>query len=235
MLLESEYIKLWDNNFPKLTEERMTLYEEYEKRVILFEKHLKSITSKCKKIKYILVAEAPATGDTYFYNCNHLYKTPYFSAICKAFDVRYEKPLTIESKNAALGILAEKGVVLIDLFPFSIPFTSSLRKKLMGKGITKKFWDGSVYSIKTQISALCPYLDSEWDLCLIAPPTLSCHIVGAYNAINITPCTNVVHNNNTFKVLTPTHKRGCDHKKVASDSSGNPNAELIRVAFNLPL
>jgi hypothetical protein len=105
----------------------------------------------------------------------------------------------------------------------------------MESGITKDFWDGSVYSIKTQISALCPHLDSEWDLCLIAPPTLSCHIVGAYNAIYITPCTNGVHNNTTFKVLLPTQKRGCDHKKVASDTSGNPNAELVRVAFNLPI
>lgn len=233
MLSEKEYLKLWDATFPKPIEEKMPLYTEYLDREKLFEEYIKGITSSGKKIKYILVAEAPPKGNTYFYNINHLGNTPYFKTVCKAFNIILTSPLTNILKSNALLELANQGIILLDLFPFAIPFSTSLRKKLMESGITKDFWDGSVYSIKTQISALCPYLDFEWDLCLISPPTLSFHIVGAYDAISITPCTNGIHNNTTFKVLLPTQKRGCDHKKVASDTAGNPNAELIKVAFDL--
>ncbi|MEI6696060.1 MAG: hypothetical protein WCO13_08325 [Bacteroidota bacterium] len=206
-------------------------------------------------IKYILVGEArpPAKksilnncnpqGDeanTYFYNINHVgigrlfgrrnLPTPWLNAPRLNWGCPPFQPCPL-NKIQTLLCLASKGVVLLDLFPFAIPFTTSLRKKLMGYGIVKHFWDGDIYSIKTQISALCPYLDSNWDLCLIAPPTLSCHIVGAYDAIDITPCNNGIHNNATFKVISAHRIRGCDHKKVASDTSGNPNAALIRIAF----
>lgn len=235
MLTKEKYQELWDDHFKNLTEEKMPPYDEYLEREKLFKEHINSIiTSSGKKIKYILVAEAPPTGNTYFYNFNHLYKTPYFNAVCKAFEIPIEKPLTKESKEDALRELAKKGVILLDLFPFALNY-SKLRKKLLGSGITKNFWDGDIYSIKTQISTLCPYLDSEWDLCLIAPPTVSCHIVGTYDAISISPCTNGIHDNTTFKAIFAHKKRGCDLKKVASDTSGNPNTELIKVAFNIPL
>jgi hypothetical protein len=235
MLTQEKYKELWDEHFKKLSAEKMPPYDEYLERAKLFKEYIKGIISSDKKIKYILVAEAPPTGNTYFYNVNHLYKTPYFTAVCKAFKIPIEKKLTNESKEDALKELAKKGVVLLDLFPFAIPFSSSFRKKLMGSGITKHFWDGNIYSIKTQISALCTYLDPKWDLCLIAPPTVSCHIVGAYDAISITPCTNGIHDNTTFKSSLNNRKRGCEHKKVASDTSGNPNTELIKIAFDLPL
>lgn len=195
-----------------------------------FEKEI--ITAGKQTIKYILIAEAPPTGSTYFYDCTHLGSTPYFKATCNAFGIELINPLSEVQKINVLTALANKGVVLLDLFPFSIPFTTSFRKKLMARGIAKEFWNGTAYSIQTQINSLCSLLDLEWDLCLIAPPILSCHIVGAYNAINIAPCTNGIHNNTTFKTLIANKKRGCDHKKVASDTSGNPNAELIKVAFD---
>lgn len=243
MLTETEYKKLWDEHLKKLAEQKIPHYNEYLERENLFKKYLKGITSSGKKIKYILVAEAPPLSkinkkgkliETYFYDISHLGNTPYFKAVCKAFNIILSNPLTNTSKTDALLELANKGVILLDLFPFALDY-SKLRKKLLGNGITKNFWDGEIYSIKTQILALCPYLDPEWDLCLIAPPTVSCHIVGAYDAIDITPCTNGIHDNPTFKSLLNNRKRGCDHKKVASDTSGNPNAELIKVSFDLPL
>lgn len=195
-----------------------------------FEKEI--ITAVKRTIKYILVAEAPPTGSTYFYDCTHLENTPYFKATCDAFGIRLINPLTEVQKINTLIALANKGVVLLDLLPFAIPFSTSFRKKLMARGIAKEFWNGTTYSIQTQISSLCRMLDSEWDLCLITPPILSCHIVGAYDAINIAPCTNGIHNMTTFKLLNSHNKRGCDHKKVATSTSGFPNAELIKVAFN---
>jgi hypothetical protein len=75
-------------------------------------------------------------------------------------------------------------------------------------------------------------LDTEWDLCLIAPPLISCHLVGAYDELNLYSFTNGNHNSETFKAIQPEILRGCDHKKVASDTSGNPNKELIKIAFD---
>ena len=198
-----------------------------------FEKEI--INSGKRKIKYILIAEAPPTSSTYFYDCTHLGSTPYFKATCNAFGIELINPLSEVQKINALIAIANKGVVLLDLYPFSIPFTTNFRKKLITRGIAKEFWNGKTYSIQTQINSLCSLLDLEWDLCLIAPPILSCHIVGGYNAINIAPCTNGIHNNTTFKELNIHDKRGCDHKKVASDTSGNPNAELIKVSLDLSL
>jgi hypothetical protein len=112
-----------------------------------------------------------------------------------------------------------------------------LRKKISGRGILKHFWDEDHYSIKTQIIELCTEnkitLDPEWDLCLIAPPLISCHLVGAYKELNLLPFINGDHNIETFKALSIETRRGCDHKKVASDTSGNPNATLIKIAFDL--
>lgn len=112
-----------------------------------FEKEI--ITAGKRKIKYILIAEAPPTGSTYFYDVTHLGKTPYFKATCKAFGIVLTNPLTEVQKTNALIALANKGVVLLDLFPFAIPFSTSFRRKLMANGIAKEFWDGTTYSIQT--------------------------------------------------------------------------------------
>lgn len=244
MLTEEDYNSLWEKHFSQFNKLEMPSYQEYVEREELFEEYLTHIPSS--GIKYILVAEAAPFHDksktevgAYFYNYSNVagLATPYFKATCKAFGVENENPLTPERALKALQELAKKGVILLDLFPFAIPLDSTLRKKIAGLGILKHFWDEDDYSIKTQIKDLCSNhnisLHKQWDLCLIAPPLISCHLVGAYNALNVSPFTNGLHNNTSFKAILRNDLRGCDHKKVAVDTSGSPNATLINIAFDL--
>ena len=242
MISEQTYYLLWKRHFQAVTKQEMPSYREYLLREEFFKTYLKA--TKESKIKYILVAEAPPFWDTarlktgaYVYNFDNLngLNSPYFKAPCDAFDVS-RNPLTAENAQNALNALAQQGVLILDLFPFALKIGSPLRKKIAGNGILKHFWDGDDYSIKTQILNLCNNrgirLHPKWDLCLIAPPLISCHLVGAYDPLHLSPLPNGLHNME-FKAILPNNLRGCDHKKVASDTSGNPNATLIKVAFDL--
>jgi hypothetical protein len=239
-LTEKEYNELWETHFAKIVKEEIPSYQEYLRREEFFETYKKTLSGS--EVKYILVAEAAPFHDktktefgAYFYNYENVQglNTPYFKAPCEAFQVDYKR-LTPEK---SLQELAQKGVILLDLFPFAIKIDSPLRKKIAGLGILKHFWYEDDYSIKTQIKDLCSNhnisLHKQWDLCLIAPPLISCHLVGAYNALNVAPFTNGFHNNTSFKAILPNELRGCDHKKVAVDTSGSPNATLIKIAFDL--
>ncbi len=244
MLTEDQYNSLWKKHFSQFNNLEMPSFQEYLKREEFFETYLKTI--KGSEVQYIFVAEAAPFHDksktevgAYFYNYQNVegLATPYFRAPCKAFRVEYENPLTTERAITALQELAKKGVILLDLFPFAISIDSTLRKKIAGLGILKHFWDENDYSIKTQIKDLCSNhnisLHEKWDLCLIAPPLVSCHLIGAYDHLNVAPFTNGLHNNATFNSILPNVLRGCDHKKVAVDTSGHPNTTLIKEAFDL--
>jgi hypothetical protein len=240
MLIEKDYTRLWKKHFSQFNKLEMPSYQEYQKREAFFKEYLTHIPSS--GIEYILVAEAAPFHDksktevgAYFYNYSNVagLATPYFKAPCKAYDVKYKRPLTKEKAQLALQELAKKGVILLDLFPFAISYTSPLRRQLINSGVLEHFWDGDDYSIKTQIQRLCKNLDGKWDLCLIAPPIISNHIVENFHAIYIKPCNNGNHNQTTFEAILRNDLRGCDHKKVAVDTSGNPNATLIKIAFDL--
>jgi hypothetical protein len=94
------------------------------------------------RIKYILVAEAakPVGAGTYFYNVNHLVDTPYFREVRKAFNfpLRYI-PADI-TKPHVLWLLAQQGVLLLDLYPFAIDYTTNIRKKLNAGRVSAHFW-----------------------------------------------------------------------------------------------
>jgi hypothetical protein len=238
MITEKQYLSLWMKHFYEISSQEIPSYKEYLKREEFFETYLKTLQGS--EIKYILIAEAAPSNGAYFYNYQYpdgLKKSPYFKAVCKAFGIIARNPLTSDLAKNALNDLAKKGVLLLDLFPFALKIDSTLRKKISGRGIIKHFWDGDDYSIKKQIKDLCANhtikLHTEWDLCLIAPPLISCHLVGAYQELNVGPLTNGNHNQQTFNAIQPANLRGCDHKKVASDTSRNPNATLIKIAFDL--
>ena len=242
MLTEIQYEALWKANFAPIKTLTMPSYNDYLLREKFFETYLKAISGS--EVKYILVAEAAPFHDktksefgAYFYNYENVQglNTPYFKAPCEAFQVDYKR-LTPEK---ALQDLAKKGVILLDLFPFALKIDSHLRKKIAGRGILKHFWDEDDYSIKTQIKDLCSKhkikLHKEWDLCLIAPPLISCHLVGAYDSLNVAPCTNFTNGKHytTFKDILPNTLRGCDHKKVAVSTAHVPHTTLIKIAFDL--
>jgi hypothetical protein len=77
-------------------------------------------------IKFILIGEAPPPytaplkENTYFYNKDHIGNTPYFTAPCKAFDA-------LGNKGKKLVQLADKGALLLDLFPFAIPYNDPIK------------------------------------------------------------------------------------------------------------
>ena len=108
-------------------------------------------------IKYILIAEAALplktpimgiagpsfggqfgdTANTFFYNINHLGGTPYFSAVMAAFGI------PAGPKATRLFHLAQHGVLLLDLFPFSLNYKAgkpTLRQRLVKAGVSSQFW-----------------------------------------------------------------------------------------------
>jgi hypothetical protein len=233
MLTEDQYNSLWKKHFSQFNKLEMPSYQEYVEREKLFEEYLKHIPSS--GIKYILVGEAAPFSGAYFYNynlpCGLL--TPYFNQVAKALEIDYKVKLTKENALNILMQFAHRGVLLLDLFPFALIYSTTLRRQLINRGVLKHFWDGDDYSIKTQIQRLCKNLDEKWDLCLIAPPIISNHIVENFHALDIKPCNNGNHNQTTFEALHPHYLRKSDYKKIGVSSSGYPNATLIKIAFDL--
>jgi hypothetical protein len=92
-------------------------------------------------LKYVMIGEAaPSSGETYFYNIKHWDSTSWLSAPVKAFSLPYKKPINEDEKRDLLLELAKEGYLLIDLFPFSLKFTSNIRKKLNSKGVSDFFY-----------------------------------------------------------------------------------------------
>ena len=237
MLTKTEYETLWKNTFGKITRLQLPGYEDYKIICTYYENYLKLFLSK--KIRYILIAEAAPFNGAYIYNydlpCG--LNTPYFTAVAKAFNIEGETKLNTINAKRILSELANKGVLILDLFPFAIKITTQLRKKLISSGFLKDFWDETVYSIQTQIRELCTKhkiaLYHTWDLCLIAPTTISTHIVKSYSSLIVSPCAGGKHNITTFRKTHPHSLRKSDYKKVAVSKAGFPNATLIKIAFDL--
>jgi len=127
-------------------------------------------------IKYILIAEAakPVGAGTYFYNVNHLNYSPYFTAPREAFCIP-DMP-----KPQVLWLLAQQGVLLLDLYPFAIKYTSKIRNALNAGGVSAHFWGNAPVAplapetIGFRIKALGCLLDFERvKLAFMAPPILS--------------------------------------------------------------
>lgn len=237
MLTKKEFEDLWERFFLKITSVSMPYYSDYEKLFKCYEEYLKQFSEI--PVRYVLIAEAAPKNGDYVYNCSFPsgLNTPYFKEVIKAFDINFESMLDEANVKKAFSNLAAKGVLILDLFPFAISYTTLLRKKLIKSGVVKEFWDGSVYSIKKQIQDLCKKykieLHHDWDLCVIAPPTIGKAIVAKYSALVVTPCISGIHNNTTFHALHPHPLRNSDWKKVAASKSGFPNATLIKIAFDL--
>lgn len=211
----------------------------------------------CKKrlIEYILIGEAPPApfiprikggldlDNSYFYNLTHKKSTSYYNEPLKAWDVARVKNGALKTNE--LIDLANRGVILLDLFPFAITFSTEIRKNLNRLGITMDFWENTKnpYSIANRISdfnnPVSPCcLDKLWDLSLIAPPLITSFIVDPVN--NFLPI-NVPSNPGAhpteFRTLYPHPDRynRSDYRKIAicnnSSKLYGPIHDLIRLSF----
>ncbi len=184
-------------------------------------------------IKYILIAESSreSAAATYVYNSNHTKFTHYFSAIVSAFGIGGD------NKNDRLYQMACKGILLIDIFPFSIDY-SRLRKILNNKGVTKYFWDSKTnpYSINNRLNeiALRYRLDEKWDLSLMAPYLLSDYILDPKNGLHpLVLSIPGVHPFTFRKSLSYTHSASRSKLlKLCISTAGFPHATLIKYSFN---
>ena len=133
------------------------------------------------RIRYILIAEAANPAPTYFYNVGHLIGTPYYSAPKDAFNFPAGYIPAGIPKSHVLWLLAQQGVLLLDLYPFAIGYTPRIRRALNKHGVSAHFWGtpGPVLAPETigaRINALMGMglLDPEGvKLAFMAPPRLS--------------------------------------------------------------
>ena len=204
-------------------------------------------------IKYILVGEAPppkkdedlnpCSGDkknSYIYNKIHVKSSPWLTSTRDAFGACNYSPCP-HDKISYLLDLASKGVLLLDLYPFAIPFSSALRRRLNRTGRTLSFWNNSnpaivnTYNLQDRINNINTLLCKDWDLSFVAPYLTSEYIV---NPVNGFPPLAIVPSGlhpGSFRALLPDPTRfaGNLFKKIAICNSAYPcpSAHLVRISF----
>jgi hypothetical protein len=146
-----------------------------------FENYLRG---ELRPISKIMIAEAAPplspivlTGindrnNSYFYDITHTGTTGYFTEPCQAFDIRNG------NKNLNLYNLALNGVLLLDLFPFAVSYSTKFRRRLVANNVHAFFWQGAPESIENRITALrdedlLSANENEPKLALLAPHTIS--------------------------------------------------------------
>jgi len=92
--------------------------------------------NRLKKVKYLLIAEAPPWSEDgeirYFYNT---FQPPLVNRIWHAF---FPSKILPQSIDIALTALGEQGFLLIDTLPFSMKYSSQFRKKPLYKKLIKE-------------------------------------------------------------------------------------------------
>ena len=210
-------------------------------------------------IKYIMIGEArplpncfdfndclPINGDTnnsYFYNIQHVnVKQPWLNAPRLAWECPTFKPCP-SNKTETLLCLASKGVLLLDLFPFAIRYSTNLRDRLNISGSTRNFWDDTrnPYNIQERIVNINNLLCENWDLGMVAPGKISGFIVSPVNGFpTIATPTIGIHPINFRDILPdPTRCSSCaaalgynQWRKIAIAQQG-PSAHLLGSCFGL--
>ncbi len=205
-------------------------------------------------IRYVLVGEArpfpkesldneckPIQGDeknAYFYDIRHINsRQPWLSAPRKNWNCPSFRPCP-NNKIKTLLCLASKGVLLLDIFPYAILYTTELRKTLNKSGVTRSFWDDpkNPFNLQDRIRKIQYLLCNDWDLTMVAPCVLSEHIVNPINHFPTLTITPVGLHPTTFRMILHDNKRcissKCGHewKKIAVSQQA-PTARLIGLSF----
>lgn len=188
-------------------------------------------------IKYVLIGEAcPSNGNNYFYDIHELnskgqvYLRSSYNATYGGLGpaIPWNVMGLPTDKTQKLVDLARRGVLLIDLFPFAINY-QQFRIIFNEADITRSFWNDiiNVYNLEKRLNNLRPLLSENWDLCLISPNLVSEFIVDLIELVVIPPGLHI----RNFKEISDNELRPNNWKKIAVDTSGNPNASLITEAF----
>ena len=214
-------------------------------------------------LKYVMIGEAaPSSGETYFYNINHLDSTSWLIAPVKAFSLPYKKPINEDEKRDLLLELAKEGYLLIDLFPFSLKFTSNIRKKLNSKGASDFFYKRLQTKIDDILKDLKMEANDNIKVAFSGPPTVHHYLaknifdttnplsmtLGMYNIENvIAPPKHFVlkkssfHNEiensgllNSIYLMGSLTKSPIFRSCCYDGTNQNPHELFIRNAFDLP-
>lgn len=164
-------------------------------------------------IRYVMIGEAipqpnasvinHCGGDennTYFYDVTHVKNTRWLSAPYKAFFSSFSKPSCPSHKAAIILDLASKGYVLIDLFPFAITFTSSIRKKLNDLGITNFFYSNYLDPILTALCKLTCHDEKKPIIAFSGSPITHHYLTHqiANGILTLNPCFSIYATPNYF-------------------------------------
>ena len=159
-LVQSAYDNGW--TYSSCTPE---MWSDYVERWNHFVKYLEDLkkNSELKTVK-ILIGEAPPFyranvlpgNRSYFYDPEETKYTPWFGALYKKFVLDSKNETTKKSKEVKLQELAEKGILLIDLFPFPIIQSTEVRMEVTGN------FSGWIETyFKPFLDALLNYLKDE--------------------------------------------------------------------------
>jgi hypothetical protein len=164
-------------------------------------------------IRYVMIGEARPKpnepvinncgGDennTYFYNVTHVKNTRWLSEPCRAFNPLLTRPSCPNQKAALLLDLASKGYVLIDLFPFAITFTSSIRKKMNDLGITNFFYSNYLDPILTALCKLTCHNEKKPIVAFSGSPITHHYLTHqiANGILTLNPCFSIYATPNYF-------------------------------------
>jgi len=125
----------WVHNTPEIDVVK-DYFHSTKGRKVLFENHLMNIPSKIKDI-HILIGEAPPyypndkypspKKRNYFYNPEQNKNTGYFKEPCGHFLKITDWDKETRSKEDLLNSLADKGVLIFDIFPFPVFQSTDIR------------------------------------------------------------------------------------------------------------
>lgn len=157
------------------------------------------ILKKKPCIRYTLIGEAcPALGANYFYDITQITGQAYLKA---AYDASYNGvgpiipwvPLHAPvDKLHKLLDLASRGVLLIDLFPFALTYTTPIRNIYLNpNGITDYFFNDNhnIYSITNRMNEInlegicCENFKNQTNSVFVCPTRISYHLAINVNAI----------------------------------------------------
>lgn len=212
---------------------------------------------KDKKIKYIIISEAPLLkfSDNKF-TCNYIfdenihsagsYRTAPFHALNKVLDKNNNKEIAKEiSANDLINLFRENGVAFIDLIPLPLPELNtklrenwSINKLYFTEGNKPRVVTFLEIAFKSFLVKTKCIIDPNVKIALMMPPKSALGILNFFINGHVTDCNElnvlkekfIVVNNNCDAIEFPDRSMRL-HKAVVMSGAGGPNEDLIYNAF----